>query len=165
MQILPWDYNLAYATYSLGMPDPVNDAELYVNFPIDTPEKGEVMLRRPLFHQLMLQKKYYEQYHGEFDRLLSTWFENGAFEELVERTEKLIGTYVEKDPTAFCSYEEHVSGVETIKNFCLLRAESIRRQLRGEIPSTIKGQSQNRGNFVDASSVWIPDMGEIADLK
>ena len=37
LQILPWDYNLAFATYSLGMPEPVNDAELYINSPIDTP--------------------------------------------------------------------------------------------------------------------------------
>ena len=26
LSILPWDYNLAFATYSLGMPDPVNDS-------------------------------------------------------------------------------------------------------------------------------------------
>ena len=42
LSILPWDYNLAYATYSLGMPDPVNDSLLYVNYPIDTPESGEL---------------------------------------------------------------------------------------------------------------------------
>jgi len=165
MQMLPWDYNLAYATYSLGMPDPVNDAELYVNFPIDTPDKGEVMLKRPLFHQLMLQEEYYRQYHREFDRLIATYFENGTFEELVDRTEELIGPYVAKDPTAFCSYEDHVLGVKTIRQFCLLRAESVRGQLTGTIPSTIRGQSMDKSNFVDASSVWIPDMGEIADLK
>lgn len=165
MQMLPWDYNLAFATYSLGMPEPVNDAELYVNFPIDTPAEGEVMLRRPLFHQLMLQRPYYEQYHIKFDHLLSTYFENGTFEDLVDRTEELIGSYVAKDPTAFCSYEDHRTGVETIRQFCLLRAESVRCQLDGAIPSTIRGQSRDRSGFVDASSVWIPDMGEIADLK
>lgn len=165
MQMLPWDYNLAYATYSLGMPNPINDAQLYVNFPIDTPAEGEVMLNRPLFHNLMLQKPYYEKYHQAFDRFLSTWFENRAFERMIRETEDLIGPYVEKDPTAFCSYEDHLVGVETIKTFCLLRAESIRGQLEGTIPSTIRGQSMDKSAFVDASSVWIPDLGEIADLK
>lgn len=165
MQMLPWDYNLAFATYSLGMPNPVNDAELYVNFPIDTPAEGEVMLNRPLFHHLMLQKPYYRQYHQEFDRLLSTFFENGTFEKLVEETEEMIGPYVAQDPTAFCSYEDHQTAVETIRDFCLLRARSVRGQLEGSIPSTIRGQSADQSGFVDASSIWIPDMGEIADLK
>lgn len=48
LSMLPWDYNLAFATYSLGMPDPVNDAELYVNDPINTPAAGEIMRNRPL---------------------------------------------------------------------------------------------------------------------
>lgn len=165
IQMLPWDYNLAYATYSLGMPDPVNDAELYVNFPIDTPAEGEVMLNRPMFHHLMLQKPYYEQYHETFDRFLSTWFENGIFERTVEEVEMMIGPYVKRDPTAFCSYDDHVTGVETIKDFCLLRAKSVRDQLDGTIPSTIRGQSKDKSGFVDASGIWIPDLGEIADLK
>ena len=165
IQMLPWDYNLAYGTYSLGMPDPVNDAERYVNYPIDTPAEGEVMKKRPLFHQLMLQREYFEEYHRQFDLLLKTYFENGVFEQKVEEITELISPYVEKDPTAFCSYEDYQTGVETIRNFCLLRAESVRGQLDGEIPSTIRGQSMDRSAFVDASSVWIPDMGEIADLK
>ena len=59
ISILPWDYNLAFATYSLGMPDPINDAELYVNYPIDTPASGEVMLNRPLYHNLMQTEEYF----------------------------------------------------------------------------------------------------------
>ena len=165
MEILPWDYNLAYGTYALGMPDPVNDAKKYVNDPIDTPAEGEVMLRRPLFHQLMLKEAYYEEYHRQFDRFLATYFENGHFEQKVDEITELISPYVKKDPTAFCSYEDYQTGVETIRNFCLLRAKSVRGQLSGEIPSTIRGQSIDQSAFVDASSVWIPDMGEIADLK
>ena len=83
----------------------------------------------------------------------------------MEEITELISPYVKKDPTAFCSYEDYQTGVETIRNFCLLRAKSVRGQLSGEIPSTIRGQSIDQSAFVDASSVWIPDMGEIADLK
>ena len=47
----------------------------------------------------------------------------------------------------------------------MLRAESIRGQLDGTIPSTIRGQAEDSSNFVNASKVWLPDMGEIDDLK
>ena len=77
----------------------------------------------------------------------------------------MIGPFVEKDPTAFCSYEDFLLGVDTIEKFSLLRAESVRGQLEGLITSTIASQAKDRSNFVDASSVWLPDMGEIADLK
>ena len=96
---------------------------------------------------------------------MKTYFENGVFEQKVDEITELISPYVAKDPTAFCSFEDYETGVETIRNFCLLRAESVRGQLNGEIPSTIRGQSVDQSSFVDASSVWIPDMGEIADLK
>ena len=77
----------------------------------------------------------------------------------------MIGPYIKKDPTAFCSYEDHLTGAETFVSFCLLRAESVRGQLEGEIPSTIAEQQEDTQNRVDASEIWLPDMGEIADLK
>ena len=165
ISILPWDYNLAFATYSLGMPDPINDATLYVNYPINTPASEEIMLNRPLYHNLMKNDEYFKQYHRYFDQLIKEYFESGYFEKFVEETKAMISPYVEKDPTAFCSHEDFLLAVETIKEFCLLRAESIRRQLEGTIPATIRGQTEDKSNFVDASSIWLPDMGEIADLK
>lgn len=165
LQILPWDYNLAFATYSLGMPDPINDSTLYVNYPINTPASGEVMKKRPLYHHLMKHDAYYARYHEYFDYLIESYFESGYFESFVEDTEALIAPYVEKDPTAFCSFDDWQLGVQAIRNFCLLRAESVRGQLDGTIPSTIAAQAEDKSSFVDASSVWLPDMGEIADLK
>jgi len=165
LSILPWDYNLAFATYSLGMPDPINDSTLYVNYPINTPASGEIMRKRPLYHNLMKHNEYFAQYHEYFDALIESYFESGYFELFVADTTALIAPYAEKDPTAFCSYADFLLGVETITNFCLLRAESVRGQLDGTIPSTIAAQAEDKGNFVDASTVWLPDMGEIADLK
>ena len=81
------------------------------------------------------------------------------------KTRELIAPYVKEEPTAFCSYEDFLLGVDTLKNFCLLRAESVRGQLDGKIPSTIAAQKEDKSSFIDASSVWLPDMGEIADLK
>lgn len=165
LSILPWDYNLAFATYSLGMPDPINDSTLYVNYPINTPAAGHIMVNRPLYHNLMQNKEYYHQYHVYFDQLIREYFESGYFEDFVEQTREMIAPYVENDPTAFCNYQDFNLGVDTIKEFCLLRAESIRGQLEGTIPSTFRQQEENPDVYIDASSVWLPDMGEIADLK
>ena len=165
LSILPWDYNLAFATYSLGMPDPVNDAELYVNYPINTPAAGGIMMNRPLYHNLMKNDRYFARYHEYFDQFIREYFESGLFERKVAETTKIIAPYVEKDPTAFCSYEDYLTAVQTITDFCLLRAESVRGQLSGEIPSTIRGQLEDEQSRVDASDVWLPDMGEIADLR
>lgn len=165
LQILPWDYNLAFATYSLGMPDPINDSTLYVNYPIDTPYSGEVMKKRPLYHNLMKNDAAFARYHAYFDHLIESYFESGYFDAFVEETAAMISPYIERDPTAFCSFEDWKLGVETIRNFCLLRAESIRGQLSGTIPSTIAGQARDKGSFIDASAIRLPDMGEIADLK
>jgi len=165
LSIIPWDYNLAFATYSLGMPDPINDSTLYVNYPINTPASGEIMKNRPLYHNVMQNREYFAQYHEYFGDLIAQYFESGHFENFVKNTTEMISPYVEKDPTAFCSFEDYQLGVQTITDFCLLRAESVRGQLNGTIPSTIRGQSENTSSFIDASKVWLPDMGEIADLK
>lgn len=113
----------------------------------------------------MKHNDYFAQYHKYFDDLIGNYFESGYFETFVADTTAMIAPYAEKDPTAFCSYEDFLLGVETITNFCLLRAKSVRGQLDGTIPSTIAAQAEDKSDFVDASSVWLPDMGEIADLK
>lgn len=74
LSIIPWDYNLAFATYSLGMPNPINDSTLYVNYPINTPASGEIMLKRPLYHNLMKNREYYDQYHAYFNYLIESYF-------------------------------------------------------------------------------------------
>lgn len=164
LQILPWDYNLAFATYSLGMPDPVNDAGLYINYPIDTPASREIMSQRPLFHNLMQNDTYFAQYHSYFDELISGYFESGLFKTETARVLELISPYVKKDPTAFCSYEDFLQGASTFCDFCALRAESIRGQLDGTLPSTIQEQLDFSGEYIDVGDVWLPDMGELADL-
>lgn len=165
LSILPWDYNLAFATYSLGMPEPINDSTLYVNYPINTPAAGKIIKKRPLYHHLMKHNAYYAQYHGTFDYLIESYFESGYFESFLSDTRDMISPYVAKDPTAFCSYEDFQLGADTLESFCLLRAASVRGQLSGAIPSSIAAQAKDKTNFIDASSIWLPDMGEIADLK
>ena len=63
----------------------------------------------------------------------------------------LIAPYVQKDPTAFCSYEDFHLAADTITDFCLLRAKSVRGQLDGTIPSTIRGQAEDQSRFSAAN--------------
>ena len=79
-----------------------------VNYPIDTPVSGGTVDSRPMLAWIFVDES-------------SEYFESGYFE-------NLIASYVEQDPTKFCTYEEFETGVDTLKSFCLLRAESIRGQ-------------------------------------
>lgn len=51
--------------------------------------------------------------------------------------------------------------MDTLKSFCLLRAESIRGQLDGTIPSISDGQQEDDSVLVDASSISLTDMGSM----
>ena len=165
LSILPWDYNLAFGTYALGMTDPIRDPNVLINWPINTPAPGEVMLKRPLFHNLMKNNEYFAQYHAYFDQLLTEYFESGRYEEVVRQTQALIAPYVEADPTAFCSYGDHLLAVDPLLEVCRLLSESIRGQLEGSYPSTLAQQAENPGAGVDASHVDLRNLGDFQDLE
>ena len=165
LSILPWDYNLAFGTYALGMTDPIRDPDILINYPIHTPAEGEIMLNRPLYHRLMQNDEYFALYRAYFDRFLSEYFESGLFEKTIQEKAALIAPYVQKDPTAFCSYEDHRLAVETLERVCLLRAESIRGQLEGTIPATLREQAEQPDAGVDASAVCLEDLGDFDDLE
>ena len=163
LQMLPWDYNLAYGTYSLGMPNPSNDVTKYVNYPINTPYTQEVMFNRPLYHHVMQHDEYFKQYHEYFQYFIDEYFESGYFQKKIEDTTQMIDSYIRKDPTAFCSYQDYLLGVDTFQEFCLLRSKSIRGQLEGQLPANLSQQNEESPR-IDASHIRLEDMGEIADL-
>ena len=165
ISILPWDYNLAFGTYALGMTDPIRDPDVLINWPVNTPAPGEVMLKRPLFHHLMKNNACLAQYHAYLDRLLTEYFESGRCEAAVRQTQALIAPYAEADPTAFCSYEDHLLAVGTLLEVCRLRAKSIRGQLDGLCPITLVQQAERPASGVDASGVDLRVLGDFDDLK
>ena len=165
LSILPWDYNLAFGTYALGMTNPIKDPNILINYPINTPAEGKIMMNRPLYHNMMKHDAYFAKYHAYFDELLSGYFESGRFEITLRQTEKMISPYVQKDATAFCSFEDHQLAVDTLEQICLLRAQSIRSQLDGEIPATIRGQQENPNAKVEASEVQLTALGDFEDLE
>ena len=165
LSILPWDYNLAFGTYALGMTDPIRDPDVLLNWPINTPARGETMLKRPLYHNLMKNNDYFARYHAYFDQLLTEYFESGRYEAVIRQTQAMIAPYVQADPTAFCSYEDHLLAVDTLLEVCRLRSESIRGQLEGDYPITLAQQGSQPGAGVDASHVDLRTLGDFDDLE
>ncbi len=148
--MIPWDYNLAYGSFMGG------NASSSVNSPIDTPVSGG-MSDRPMIAWIFDDEEYTEQYHELFSEFLS----GVDFEKMVSDTAELIDEYVEKDPTKFCTYDEFRTGVEAIKKFCTLRAESVSGQLDGSIPSTTDGQKADSSALIDTDGLNTSDMGSM----
>ena len=165
LSMLPWDYNLAFGTYALGMTDPITDPNVLLNYPILTPAPGEHMTKRPLYHQLMQVEEYFQQYQAYFRWFLAEYVESGKLSAALWQAAELIAPYVKSDPTAFCSYEDHRLAVETLEQVCLLRAESARGQLEGRYPATLAQQTQRPGEGVDASHVDLRHLGDFEDLE
>ena len=108
--------------------------------------------------------QYTELYHQYFREFLTEYFDSGYFEELFDSVTEMIAPYAEEDPTAFYTYEEFQNGTQTLKEFCLLRAQSIEGQLSGMIPSDSEGQSEDSSSFVDASGIDLSAMGSMSDM-
>ena len=165
LSILPWDYNLSFGTYALGMTDPIRDPDVLINWPINTPARGATMVNRPLYHNLMKNDEIFARYHALFDQFLTEYMESGRCEAVVRQTAALIAPYVEADPTAFCSYADHETAVDTLLEVCSLRAESARGQLEGRYPATLAQQAEHPGAGVDASRVDLRSLGDFDDLE
>lgn len=144
LSMLPWDYNLAFGGF-MGS----SDAEALVNWSIDDPTSDGDTESRPMLAWIFESEEYTELYHAAFAEFIESVFTSGEFERLFDETVELISPYVERGPTKFCTYEEFELGAETLREFCLLRAESIGYQLAGEDVT------------VDASGLDISAMGSM----
>lgn len=156
MQMLPWDYNLAFGGFqSMG------GATSLVNYPIDSPVSGGSAEDRPMIAWIFENEEYTELYHKYFSEFIATYFDSGYFSEMIDNVNAMISPYVEKDPTKFCTYEEFEKGITTLKEFCLLRAESVSAQLDGTIGST--SDAQKSDTLIDAGDIQINDMGSMSN--
>ena len=144
MAMIPWDYNLAFGTFQSG------NAQSTVNTPIDAPVSGGAGEDRPMWNWILSDESYTELYHQYFTEFLNTVDVQG----LIDNAYNLIKPYVEKDPTAFYTYEEFETGAETMRQFCSLRSESISMQLAN-------GETASNMNYVDASALNLSDMGSM----
>ncbi len=154
MEMIPWDYNLAFGGFESS-----GGAAKLINYPIDSPVSGDNVEDRPMIAWIFANEEYTKLYHQYFSEFISEYFDSGYFEEMLDDLSAMIAPYVEKDPTKFCTYEEFETGVSTLKEFCLLRAESVTGQLNGTIGST--SDTQTSDTLVDAGDLQIADMGSM----
>lgn len=153
LSMLPWDYNLAFAGFQSGLADSA------VNLAIDTVVSGANLEDRPMVSKLLEVEEYKEKYHGYLQQIVTEYFESSYFVNKIQYVDSLISPYVEEDVTAFYTYAEYKTAVDTLQAFGLLRSESIKGQLEGSIPSTEEGQKAEGSSLVDGSSINLADMG------
>ena len=156
LSMIPWDYNLAFGGFQNK-----SDATSLVNYPLDSPVSGGTIDSRPMLAWIFNKEEYTELYHQYFAEFISAYFDSGYFTEKMDSVKEMIAPYVENDATKFCTYEEFQTGVDTLKAFCLLRAESVSGQLDGTIAATAEGQEQDSTSLVDASKLDISAMGSM----
>ena len=160
LSMIPWDYNLAFGGFQSQ-----SNATGLVNYPIDTPVSGGSIDSRPMLAWIFSSDAYTDLYHQYFDEFMEQYFDSGYLTDMIVTVESMIAPYVESDPTKFCTYEEFIDGTSTLKEFCLLRAESVRKQLNGTIPSTAEGQAQDSSALVDASGLTVSAMGSMGNMR
>lgn len=154
LQMIPWDYNLAFGGFQSS-----GGATALVNYPIDTPVSGGSIDERPMLAWIFADEEYTALYHQYFAEFIAEYFDSGYFSDMMDSVKAMIAPYVQQDPTKFCTYEEFETGIDTLKAFCLLRAESISAQLSGAIDST--SDTQDEATLIDAGSLQISDMGSM----
>ena len=149
ISILPWDYNLSLGGMHGG------DATSVVNEPIDDLWQGT-----KLFDFVLENEEYKARYHEYYNKLVNEYLHGGKFEETYNRIRTQIDSLVETDPNSMYTYEEYLNGIEVLYEAVMLRAESVKGQLAGSIPSTADGQSTDSSKLVDASHLNLSDLGQ-----
>lgn len=153
IDILPWDYNLAWGGFQSG------DASSVINFPIDTPVSGVKMSTRPLIEKLFSNAEYLNKYHSYLQELIDIYFADGKFEEKISELDSLINEYVQNDKTAFCTFDEYNAAISSFIRLGNLRAKSIQGQLDGTIPSTTEGQKSNQEALISSDDLNLSNLG------
>lgn len=147
LNLIPWDYNLALG----GMGG--SDAGSVVNSAVD-----DAFSATDFFDTLMSDETYYAQYYAYLRQLVEEYITGGAFDAFYTRVRSQIDTLVETDPTAFYSYDEYLTAVDTLYQVVKLRGESIQGQLDGTIPST-DAEQRSSDALIDASALDLSVMG------
>lgn len=149
ISILPWDYNLAFGGMHRG------DGTAVINDPIDDLWQGT-----KLFDFVLENEEYKARYHKYYERIVNEYLYGGKFEETYNRITKQIDELVKTDPNSMYTYEEYTKGIEVLYDAVMLRAKSIKGQLDGTIPSTSEGQKADSSKLVDASHLYLIDLGQ-----
>ncbi len=162
LNIIPWDYNLSFGgMFGGGGPGRDSDekessgATSMINDPIDDSWQSTN------FFDILLENEEYSARYHEYLSMLVDYVENGGYEKLTQRLHSQIDELVETDPTAFYTYDEYMAAYTMLDEVVNLRAESIKGQLDGTIPSTSEGQKEDSSALIDASAIDTSVMGRM----
>ena len=150
LNLIPWDYNLAFGGMGGG------DASSVINDPIADPFSGT-----NFFDTLLANETYRARYYAYLRQLAEEYVSGGGLEAFYTRVRSQIDGLVESDPTAFYTYDEYVAAAETLYQVVQLRARSVKGQVDGIIPDTAAGQ-QGSDALVDDAGIDLSVMGTMS---
>lgn len=157
LTMLPWDYDVALG--NIGSEFGLTDPSIFINQPIDTPVLKTTVEERPMLRVLLENEEGRELYHHYLQQLLQMWFDSGRMEAEIRNLSEMIRPWVKQETVSIYSFEEHLQAVESIEKFTVYRAESIRGQLDGTIPSTWETQEAQPELLPDYSDYSPPNSG------
>ena len=163
LAMLPWDYDSAYGGFPAdARMDTVIDSNAVVNAGIDSPLGYIADEERPMWNWILSDDNYLNEYHNVLSELVDV-IDSGEFEKEAGKVYDLILPYIEKEPKAYFTPDEFRTACETVLRFTELRAESVRRQVNGQLAA--RSDMQDVKDKVDASDISIEDMGSLKHLK
>ncbi|TNJ61900.1 spore coat protein CotH [Paenibacillus hemerocallicola] len=130
--VLPWDYNMSFG--GLGSSQIL----------IDEPTQG-ALADRPLVAKLLAVEKYKEKYHEIIRNMIEGYLSSATFKARVQELSAMISSYVEKDPTAFYTYDQYKSAVTQLISSNSSRVQNYAQQLDGTIASSGDGSGSGGG--------------------
>ena len=153
LNILPWDYNLAFGGMGFGG----SSGDEVANEPID-----DSWGSTNFFDPLLENEEYLAKYHEYYRQLVEEYIFGGGFYEFYNHTRMNIDALVATDPNALYDYDEYDAAAETLFALVIYRGESVLGQLDGTIPSTTQGQRQDSSSLIKAEGVDISVMGSMS---
>lgn len=126
LNLIPWDYNLAWGGFQSG------NASSVINFSISWPFSNMSEEDRQLFANLLNCSEFKTQYYANLKKLATDYVLNGRFEERVKTIRANIDELVKTDPTAFYSYSDYESAQKVFVKTVKLRAQSVFKQIDEE---------------------------------
>ena len=135
LNLLPWDYNLAFGGFG-------GSADSVINSDILDPFAGT-----DFFDTLLENETYRAQYETYLRQLSEEYVQGGGLAAFFTRTRSQIDRLVQDDPTAFYTYDQYDAAAQMLLEVVQLRAQGVTLQLDGS------------SEKVDASGIDLTVMG------
>ncbi|MDO5560201.1 MAG: CotH kinase family protein, partial [Oscillospiraceae bacterium] len=152
LSMIPWDYNLSFGSFQS------HDSSSVINYAVDTVFDGVTADARPIIGKLLEKEENMETYHKYLRQIAEEYVQGGVFEKKINDLTSVIDEYVKNDDSSFNGYDAFTKGVDALKTFGTLRAQSILGQLDGAIPAT-QDEQKDSDALIDASSLDMSLLG------